>query len=58
MKLSDSLTLVSSIMTLALILFLIGRVVNTDCFSWLDYGAMFVTLFSNMGINILGALGK
>ena len=58
MKLSDNLTIISYVLTLILSLLLIGRVINTSCFSWIDYGAMFVTLFTNLGINITAALGK
>jgi hypothetical protein len=58
MKLSDSLNLVSSILTLAFILFLIRRNMISGCFNWLDYGVSFATLFTNLGINILTALGR
>ena len=58
MKISDILTIISSILTLILILFLVGRVVDTTCFNWFDYGAMFGTLFVNLGINILATLDK
>ena len=58
MKISDVLTIFSSIITLVLILFLIGRVMDTPCFNWFDYGAMFGTLFGNIGINILAAFDR
>lgn len=58
MKLSDILNILSSIITFALILFVITRVINTDCFNWLDYLSMFGTLLGNAGINIISALGK
>jgi len=58
MRISDVLTIISSILTLALILFLIGRVLDTPCFNWFDYGAMFGTLFVNLGINILAAFDR
>jgi len=58
MKLSDELNLISSIITFTLILFIMGRVKSTDCFNWFDYFAMFGTLFGNIGINIISALGK
>ena len=58
MKLSDTLTIISSIITFILIIVLLGRVINTECFNWLDYSVMFGTLFGNIGINILTALGK
>ena len=58
MRISDVLTIISSILTLILILFLIGRVIDTLCFNWIDYGAMFGTLFVNLGINILANLEK
>ena len=58
MRISDVLTIISSILTLALILFLIGRVMDTPCFNWFDYGAMFGTLFGNIGINILASLDR
>jgi len=58
MRISDVLTIISSILTLILILFLIGRVIDTPCFNWFDYGAMFGTLFVNLGINILANLEK
>lgn len=58
MKLSDSLTIISSIMTIFLILVIITRIIGSPCFNWLDYLTMFGTLFVNLGINILAALGK
>ena len=58
MKLSEVLAIISSVLTLGLVIFLIGRVINTPCFSWIDYGSMFGTLFINLTINIMGALGK
>jgi len=58
MKLSNILTIISSIITLLLVFFLVGRVINTKCFSWFDYSVIFGTLFSNMFINILAALDK
>ena len=58
MKLSNILTIISTILTFTLVLFLIFRVINTICFNWLDYSVMFLSLFGNVGINILGALGK
>ena len=58
MKISNILIIISSILTLMLILFLVGRVIDTLCFNWFDYGAMFGTLFVNLGINILAALKK
>lgn len=58
MKLSNILTILASILTLILVLFLIGRVIDTPCFSWFDYGVMFSTLFINLGVNILAAFGK
>jgi len=58
MKLSDILTIISSILTFLLIIFLIGRVINTVCFDWIDYVIAFGTLFANLGINILAALKR
>jgi len=58
MKLSDTLNIISAALTLLLALFLIGSVINTQCFKWVDYTVMFGTLFINLGINILAALGK
>jgi len=58
MKISDTLTIISSIMTFILIIILLGRIINTICFNWLDYLIMFGTLFGNIGINIISALGK
>jgi len=58
MKLSDTLNLISSIITFILILFIIGKIKDTGCFNWSDYFVMFGTLFGNMGINMLSALGK
>ncbi len=58
MKFSNILNILASLLTLILVLFLIGRVINTECFSWIDYSTMFVTLFTNLGINILAALGR
>jgi len=58
MKLSDILTIISSIMTFILIIIILGRVINTICFNWFDYLIMFGTLFGNIGINIISALGK
>ncbi len=45
-------------MTFILILFIIGRVKNTECFNWFDYFVMFGTLFGNIGINILASIGR
>jgi len=58
MKLSDILTILASIITFGLILFILGKVTNTTCFSWVDYFIMFGTLFGNLLINILSALGR
>jgi len=58
MKLSDILTIMSAIITLILVLFILGRVIGTGCFNWLDYLIMFGTLFGNLGINILSTMGK
>jgi hypothetical protein len=58
MKLSNKLTIISAIMTLFLVLLILGRVIGTECFKWLDYLIMFGTLFGNLGINILSAIGK
>lgn len=58
MKLSDILTIISAIITFILIIIISGRVINTVCFNWLDYLVMFGTLFGNIGINIIAALGK
>ena len=58
MRLSDILTLISSILTLMFILFLTLRSIKSICFNWLDYGVAFGTLFANLGINILAALGR
>ena len=58
MKISDFLTIISSILTFLLIIFLISRVLNTSCFDWIDYIIAFGTLFANIGINILAALER
>jgi len=58
MKLSDILTLISSILTLLFIIFLIRRSMISGCFNWLDYWVSFATLFMNLGINILASIGK
>ncbi len=58
MKLSDILTIIASIIIFGLTLFISGRLINTSCFNWLDYMIMFGSLFGNLGINILSALGK
>jgi len=58
MKLSDFLTLISTIMTFFLVLFLIGKSVDTVCFDWFEYSVAIGTLFANIFINILAALGK
>ena len=58
MRFSDILTILSSIITLFLILVIITRIINSPCFTWLDYLTMFGTLFVNLGINILAALGR
>ena len=58
MKLSDILNLVSAILTFLFVILLMFRSFNSGCFSWLDYGFAFTTLFLNIGINILAALGR
>jgi len=58
MRLSDVLIIISTILTFVLALFLIFRIINTICFSWLDYSVMFLSLFGNLGINILAILGR
>ena len=58
MKLSNILTIISATITLFLVLFLLGRIIGTECFNWLDYSIMFGTLFENLGINILTAIEK
>lgn len=58
MKLSDMLNIISSIIIFILILFIMGRVKNTECFNWFDYYIMFGTLFGNLGINILASVGR
>ena len=50
--------IISNIITLLFILFLIVRTINTECFSLLDYFVAFGSLFSNLGINILAAIGR
>ena len=58
MRLSDCLTVISAIITFLLVLFVLVRVIGTECFSWFDYFIMFGTLLGNLGINILAALGR
>jgi len=58
MKLSDRLNLISAILTLLFVFFLIFRSIPSGCFNWLDYGFAFITLFGNLGINILAAIGR
>ena len=58
MKISEKLNVVSALLTLLLILFLIGRNFNSLCFNWTDYSIGFGTLFANLMISILSALGK
>ena len=58
MKLSDISTIIALILTFFLIIFILGRVIDTICFNWIDYSVMFGTLFGNLTINILAALGK
>ena len=57
MKLSEKLNVVSATLTLLLIIFLIGRNLNSICFNWIDYSVGFTTLFANIMISILSASG-
>jgi len=56
-KLSSKLNVASSVLTLFLIIFLIGKNINSECFSWADYSIGFGTLFGNITISILSASG-
>jgi len=58
MKLSDILNICSAVLTFLFIIFLIGRSIKSGCFSWIEYTISFVTLFLNLGINLLGAIGR
>jgi len=58
MKLSDALNLVSAILTLLFIILLLFRNIKSGCFNWFDYSFAFTTLFFNLGINILAAVGR
>jgi len=58
MKLSDILNLVSAVLTFLFVILLMFRSLKSGCFSWLDYSFAFTTLFFNIGINILSALGR
>jgi hypothetical protein len=58
MKPSDILTLISSVISLLLTLFIVTRVIGSVCFSWFDYLVMFGTLFGNIAISILAAAGR
>ena len=57
MKLSQKLNVVSAILTLLLIVVIIVRNLNTECFSWVDYSVGFGTLFGNLMISILSTVG-
>jgi len=58
MKLSDGLNLASAILTLLFVILLMVRNLKSGCFTWFDYSFAFTTLFFNLGINILAAIGK
>ena len=57
MKISNLLIIISSILTLAFILFLFAKNLGTSCFNLIDYVVSFTTLFGNLGISILATLG-
>ena len=57
-KISEKLNIVSSFLTLFLIIFLISKNINSPCFNWIDYSIGFATLFANLMISILSAIGK
>ena len=57
MKPSSTLTIISSILTLTFILFLFAKNLNTSCFDPIDYSVSFITLFGNLGINMMATLG-
>lgn len=58
MKLSDYLNLIAAMLTLLFVIFIILKDINTRCFSLVEYWVSFATLFSNILINILSALGR
>ena len=57
MKTSEKLNIISSTLTIFLITFIIGKNLNTSCFNWFDYIVSFGTLFANLTISILSAIG-
>jgi hypothetical protein len=58
MKLSNILNLISAILTLLFVILLMFRSIKAGCFTWFDYGFAFSTLFFNLGISILAAVGR
>jgi len=56
-KISEKLNIVSSTLTLILVIFIISKNLNTQCFNWIDYSVGFGTLFINIMISILSASG-
>ncbi len=58
MRISQKLNLISSVLTLLLVIYLITRNLNTGCFNWADYSVGFGTLFANLVVSILSAIGR
>ena len=56
-KLSHKLSLASNTITLLFAIIIIGKSINTSCFNWFDYTVTFITLFLNIGINIIATTG-
>jgi len=58
MKMSNLLNMVTVIIVFILIIYWLIVTINTPCFSLYNFLISFGTLFANILINILAALGK
>jgi len=58
MKYSNTLNLISVLLTFGLIIYFTIESIKRGCFTWLNYITSFIVLFGNVGINILAGLGK